>query len=53
MAEVKRRIGKPAESFVLHSVVLAWSCEDEVNEYSDVVLERLADTKAIVPARWP
>jgi predicted nucleic acid-binding protein len=54
MARIKGRDRKPAEGFVLdNSIVMAWSFEDEVTEYADTVLERLADTRAIVPALWP
>ena len=54
MARVRGRNRKPAEGFVLdNSIVMAWSFEDEVNEYADAVLERLAETRAIVPALWP
>ena len=54
MAKAKKRARKPAEGFVLdNSIVMAWSFEDEVDKYADAVLERLADTRAVVPALWP
>ncbi len=54
MAKAKLRGRKPAEGFVLdNSIVMAWSFEDENDEYADAVLERLADTRAVVPALWP
>jgi hypothetical protein len=36
-----------------NSVVMAWSVEDEIDEYADAVLDRLATARAIVPALWP
>jgi len=54
MAKAKARGHKPKEGFVLdNSIVMAWSFEDEVNEYADAVLERLADSRAVVPVLWP
>ena len=54
MAKAKARAHKPPEGFVLdNSIVMAWSFEDEVDKYVDAVLDRLADTKAVVPALWP
>lgn len=54
MAKAKERVRKPTEGFVLdNSIVMAWSFEDEVDEYADAVLERLAETKALVPVLWP
>ena len=54
MAKAKERARKPAEGFVLdNSIVMAWSFEDEVDEYADAVLEKLADTRAVVPVLWP
>jgi predicted nucleic acid-binding protein len=54
MAKPKEHARKPTEGFVLdNSIVMAWSFEDEVNEYADAVLERLADSRAIVPVLWP
>ena len=32
---------------------MAWSFEDEIDEYADAVLDRLATARAIVPALWP
>ena len=54
MAKAKRRATKPKVSFVLdNSIVMAWSFEDEIDEYADAVLDRLATTSAVVPALWP
>jgi len=53
MAKAKARARKPPEGFVLdNSIVMAWSFEDEVDQYADAVLERLADTRAVVPGLW-
>ena len=35
------------------SVAMAWCFEDEVTEATDVVLDRLRDDEAAVPAIWP
>lgn len=41
-------------SFVLdNSIVMAWCFGDEANAYADAVLERLAESTAMVPAIWP
>ncbi len=32
---------------------MAWCFEDEVNAYSEAVLDRLRETEAVVPAIWP
>jgi len=41
-------------SFVVdNSVVMAWCFEDEVNAYTEAVLDRLRETEAVVPAIWP
>jgi len=41
-------------NFVLDaSVALAWCLEDEVNAYSDHVLDALVESEAVVPALWP
>jgi predicted nucleic acid-binding protein len=54
MPSAKERVRKPTEGFVLdNSIVMAWSFEDEVDKYADAVLERLADTRAVVPVLWP
>ena len=54
MAKAKGRGRKPREGFVLdNSIVMAWSFEDETDEYADAVLDRLATTRAVVPALWP
>lgn len=40
--------------FVLDtSVALSWHFEDEVSEYADRVLDKLADDSAFAPALWP
>lgn len=36
-----------------NSVVMSWCFEDEVNSYTEAVLESLAATEAVVPAIWP
>ncbi len=54
MSKAKGCPRKPGEDFVLHhSVVMAWSFEDEIDEYADAVLDRLATARSIVPALWP
>src|SRR3954447_490725 len=54
MAQTRRRIHKPKPGFVLdNSIAMAWSFEDETDEYADAVLDRLATTHAVVPALWP
>jgi predicted nucleic acid-binding protein len=54
MAKAKGTARKPKEGFVLdNSIVMAWSFEDETNDYADAVLDRLAITRALVPALWP
>lgn len=35
------------------SVALSWCFEDEVGPYAEAVLDRLAETTALVPAIWP
>lgn len=35
------------------SVTMAWCFEDEANEYTDAVLQRLTHEEAIVPSLWP
>lgn len=35
------------------SVTLAWAFEDEGDVYTDLILESLAQIKAIVPVIWP
>jgi predicted nucleic acid-binding protein len=54
MAKAKGSARKSKEGFVLdNSIVLAWSFEDETDEYADAVLDRLAFARAVVPALWP
>ncbi len=36
-----------------NSVVMAWCFEDEVNAYTEAVLDRLQETEVVVPAIWP
>jgi predicted nucleic acid-binding protein len=41
-------------SFVVdNSVVMSWCFKDETNKYGDAVLDRLAESTAIVPLIWP
>jgi predicted nucleic acid-binding protein len=41
-------------SFVVdNSVVMSWCFNDEANKYGDAVLDRLAESTAIVPPIWP
>ena len=41
-------------SFVVdNSVVMSWCFKDETNKYADAVLEKLAESTAIVPPIWP
>ncbi len=35
-----------------NSVVMSWCFEGEANGYADLVLEKLTDARAIVPAIW-
>src|SRR4051794_37201991 len=54
MAKAKGRATKPKVGFVLdNSIVMAWSFEDECDEYADAVLDRLATAGAVAPALWP
>lgn len=40
--------------FVLDaSVTLAWAFEDETTPYTEAVLDRLSQSRAVVPAIWP
>lgn len=36
-----------------NSVVMSWCFQDEMSEYADAVLDRLADGQALVPGIWP
>ena len=36
-----------------NSVVISWCFQDEMSEYADAVLDRLADAHALVPGIWP
>ena len=41
-------------SFVVdNSVVMSWCFNDEANKYGDAVLDRLAESTALVPPIWP
>jgi predicted nucleic acid-binding protein len=41
-------------SFVVdNSVVMSWCFKDETNKYGNAVLDRLAESTAIVPPIWP
>ena len=54
MVRVKGRVTRLKDGIVLdNSIVMAWSFEDETDEYADAVLDRLATTRAVVPALWP
>jgi predicted nucleic acid-binding protein len=54
MARAKARAPKVRDEFVLdNSIVMAWSFEDETDEYAEAVLDRLASNHAVVPALWP
>lgn len=40
--------------FVLDcSVTMAWCFDDESNDYTDTILDKLNKAKAVVPAIWP
>ncbi len=54
MARVKRPTANVKGGFVLdNSIVMAWSFEDQTDEYADRVLDRLATVRAVVPVLWP
>ena len=36
-----------------NSIVMTWCFIDEVNQYADAVLEKLAEAEAVVPTIWP
>ena len=36
-----------------NSVVMSWCFQDEMSEYADAVLDRLAHAQALVPGIWP
>jgi predicted nucleic acid-binding protein len=43
-----------AGNFVMdNSVSMSWCFEDEAGDYSDAVLDRLAEATAVVPSIWP
>lgn len=45
---------KVDERFVLdNSIVMSWCFLDESDSYSDMILEKLQETEAIVPSIWP
>jgi len=42
------------ESFVVdNSIVMSWCFKDESNPSADSVLDRLAESSALVPSHWP
>lgn len=43
----------PGRFVVDNSVVMAWCFEDETNNYTDSILDRLEESEAVVPAIWP
>jgi len=54
MAKAKGGTPKFKDEFVLdNSIVMAWSFEDETDEYADAVLDQLATARAVVPILWP
>ena len=54
MAKSKRPTKRQRDGFVLdNSIVMAWSFEDETDEYADAVLEQLTSLRAVVPVLWP
>ncbi len=54
MVKAKRRSLQSKAGFVLdNSIVMAWSFEDETDEYADAVLHRLGAARAVVPGIWP
>lgn len=54
MARVKAARTRPKEEFVLDSsMAVAWSFEDETNDYADHVQGQLATKRAVVPLLWP
>lgn len=36
-----------------NSIVMTWCFIDEVNQFADAVLEKLAEAEAVVPTIWP
>lgn len=45
---------QPLYNFVLDcSITMAWCFEDESNEYTDAILEKLGISTAVVPTIWP
>jgi predicted nucleic acid-binding protein len=54
MARKGRRAKAPGVGLVLdNSISITWCFEDEADAYADAVLDRLPETRAIVPALWP
>ncbi len=54
MAKAKGRAPKLKKEFVLdHSIVMAWSFEDETDEYAEAVLDQFTVSRAVVPALRP
>jgi hypothetical protein len=47
MAKAKGRVTRPKVGFVLDtSIVMAWSFEDESDDYAEAVLDRLATSSS-------
>ena len=43
-----------SNTFVVdNSIVMSWCFKDEANKYTDVVLDSLAESYAVVPSVWP
>ena len=54
MAKAKGHAPKLKKEFVLdNSIVMAWSFEDETDEYAEAVLDQFTVSRAVVPALWP
>jgi hypothetical protein len=54
MSKAKVRDRKPGKDLLLdNSIVMAWSFEDDIDEYADTVLDRPATPRSIVSALWP
>lgn len=54
MARGKRATAAKVEEFVLDSsMAVAWSFEDETDDYADRVHRQLATKRAVVPVLWP
>ena len=54
MGRSRGRTGRKRVGFVLDNfIVMAWSFEDETDDYADNLLDKLAKTTAVVPALRP